>query len=379
MDFSATFIIKNTVSLCCFCVLLCFATTSKPVVASENCEFPAIFNFGDSNSDTGGFPAAFFQPPYPYGETFFHKPSGRYTDGRVMIDFIANSLGLPFLSAYLDSVGTNFSQGVNFATAAATVTLPSFIYPGGGFSPFYLDIQLDQFSQFKNRSQVARKRGGVYVELLPEEEYFEKGLYTIDIGHNDLAEGLYSNLTVEQVNATVPDIIGNLSAHVKGLYDLGGRTFWIHNTDPMGCLPYMLVSFPDVAISQYFNSKLKEAVLQLRKDLPSAAITYVDVYSVKYELLSHPEKYGFEHSLVACCGYGGKYNYNNEVLCGGTITVNGTDIFIGACDRPWVRANWDGIHYTEAANKFVFDRISSGAYTDPPVPLKMACHRKDSR
>ena len=74
----------------------------------------------------------------------------------------------------------------------------------------------------------------------------------------------------------------------------------------MGFLPYMLVSFPDVAaqtdsigcaepfnqISQYFNSKLKEAVLQLRKDLPSAAITYVDVYSVKYELLSHPEKYG---------------------------------------------------------------------------------------
>ncbi|RVW17705.1 esterase-like [Vitis riparia] len=87
----------------------------------------------------------------------------------------------------------------------------------------------------------------------------------------------------------------------------------------------------------------------------------------------------FEHSLVACCGYGGKYNYNNEVVCGGTITVNGTDIFIGACDRPWVRANWDGIHYTEAANKFVFDRISSGAYTDPPVPLKMACHRRDSR
>ena len=87
---------------------------------------------------------------------------------------------------------------------------------------------------------------------------------------------------------------------------MGGRTFWIHNTNPMGCLPYMLVSFPDVAaqtdsigcaepfnqISQYFNSKLKEAVLQLRKDLPSAAITYVDAYSVQYELLSHPEKYG---------------------------------------------------------------------------------------
>ena len=50
---------------------------------------------------------------------------------------------------------------------------------------------------------------------MPEEEYFEEGLYTIDIGHNDLAEGLYSNMSVEQVNATVPDIIRNISAHVK--------------------------------------------------------------------------------------------------------------------------------------------------------------------
>lgn len=50
---------------------------------------------------------------------------------------------------------------------------------------------------------------------MPKEEYFEKGLYTIDIGHNDLSEGLFSNMTVEQVNVTVPDIIANLSAHVK--------------------------------------------------------------------------------------------------------------------------------------------------------------------
>lgn len=89
MDFSATFMIKdNAVSLCCFYVLLCLAATSKPVAALEDCAFPAIFNFGDSNSDTGGFPAAFFQPPYPYGLTFFRRPSERYTDGRLMIDFI---------------------------------------------------------------------------------------------------------------------------------------------------------------------------------------------------------------------------------------------------------------------------------------------------
>ena len=43
-----------------------------------------------------------------------------------------------------------------------------------------------------------------------------------------------------------------------------------------------LISYNDVA--QYFNHKLKEAIVQLRKDLPSVAFTYVDVYSVKYSL-----------------------------------------------------------------------------------------------
>ncbi|TQD87938.1 hypothetical protein C1H46_026502 [Malus baccata] len=30
------------------------------VLASTSCKFPAVFNFGDSNSDTGGFSAVFW-------------------------------------------------------------------------------------------------------------------------------------------------------------------------------------------------------------------------------------------------------------------------------------------------------------------------------
>ena len=48
--------------------------------------------------------------------------------------------------------------------------------------------------------------------------------------------------------------------------------------------------FNDVA--QYFNKKLKEAVAQLREDLPGSAITYVDVYSAKYRLISQATKHG---------------------------------------------------------------------------------------
>lgn len=83
---------------------------------------------------------------------------------------------------------------------------------------------------------------------------------------------------------------------------------------------------------------------------------------------------GFELPLVACCGYGGEYNYSNTALCGTTIKVNGKDMVVGACGRPSVRVIWDGIHYTEAASNFIFNQISSGKFSDPPVPLKFACH-----
>ncbi|PRQ26545.1 putative alpha-L-fucosidase [Rosa chinensis] len=382
---------KVIISLFCSYMLILHITCSAviPALALKDCEFPAIFNFGDSNSDTGGFAASSLPstPTPPYGETYFHMPAGRFSDGRLIIDFLAKSLGHPYLSAYLDSLGTNFSYGANFATAASTIRLPDFILPAGGFSPFYLDIQYLQFLQLKSRSQLIRRRGGIFASLMPKEEYFSKALYTFDTGQNDLGEGFSGNLTIQEVNASVPDIITGFSTNIKKIYDLGARSLWIHNTGPIGCLPYIQANFPSAQkdeigcakayneVAEHFNHELKQAIVQLRKDLPKAAFTYVDVYSVKYSLFKEPEKYGFELPLVACCGYGGKYNYNGTAECGAIITVNGSQIFVGSCKNPSTRVVWDGIHYTEAAAKFIFDKISTGAYSDPPLPLKQACQR----
>ncbi|XP_059631820.1 GDSL esterase/lipase At3g26430-like isoform X1 [Cornus florida] len=79
-------------SLSCFCVfLLCYATVLNPVSAIQSCDFPAIFYFGDSNSDTGGLAAAFGGLAAAFdGETFFRMPAGRLSDGRLIIDFIGN-------------------------------------------------------------------------------------------------------------------------------------------------------------------------------------------------------------------------------------------------------------------------------------------------
>ncbi|KAM7524959.1 hypothetical protein LguiA_014861 [Lonicera macranthoides] len=47
------------------------------------CYFSAIFNFGDSNSDTGGLSTAFGQVDPPIGESYFGGPTGRYSDGQL--------------------------------------------------------------------------------------------------------------------------------------------------------------------------------------------------------------------------------------------------------------------------------------------------------
>lgn len=59
---------------------------------SQDCNIPAIYNFGDSNSDTGGISAAFYPAGPPTGETYFGIPTGRASDGRLIIDFIGKSV-----------------------------------------------------------------------------------------------------------------------------------------------------------------------------------------------------------------------------------------------------------------------------------------------
>lgn len=75
-------------------MILMVSMLSAAVLVTETdgrkCAFEAIFNFGDSNSDTGGFFAAFPSQPFPNGMTYFRKPTGRPSDGRLYIDFLGD-------------------------------------------------------------------------------------------------------------------------------------------------------------------------------------------------------------------------------------------------------------------------------------------------
>lgn len=81
---TAQLVLLVAMALCC-----ATASVTPAARAARSCKsFPAVFNFGDSNSDTGGFWAAFPAQQGPFGMTYFGKPAGRASDGRLAIDFI---------------------------------------------------------------------------------------------------------------------------------------------------------------------------------------------------------------------------------------------------------------------------------------------------
>ncbi|CAN6179238.1 unnamed protein product [Urochloa humidicola] len=362
---------------------LCCASTSASAstataTAGRSCKkFPAVFNFGDSNSDTGGFWAAFPAQQGPFGMTYFGRPAGRASDGRLVIDFIAQAMGLPLLSPYLQSIGSDFRRGANFATLASTVLLPNTSVFVTGISPFSLAIQLNQMKEFRDRVISSNGKNG----KLPPPDIFGRALYTIDIGQNDFTSNLGS---LEAAKQSLPSVVNQISWTIQDLYNMGARNFMVFNMAPIGCYPAFLTQLPHTSKDldesgcmetynsgvTYYNELLNTSLGEVRKKLQDASIVYVDKHTVTLELFRHPDAHGLKYGTKACCGYGGGvYNFNQNVYCGNSKVVNGQTVTAAACGDPQNYVSWDGIHATEAANKMIAYAVTSGSYSYPPSKL----------
>eukprot|EP00253_Pinus_taeda_P000661 PITA_00661 len=361
--------------------------TLLPAMCYSSCEYPAIFNFGDSTSDTGTihyiFPYNMLAENPPYGRTFFGRPVNRYSDGRLSIDFFAQALGLPFLSPYLQSVAASFGHGANFAAAGATVRETNFI------APISLAVQINQYKIFKQQVAASIQAHG-NVSYLPTMDAFRTGIYVLEIGGNDFSFG-YMNLglnTSEVQRTILPKVARSIRGAVQALYKEGARMIMVKDVGPQGCQPFWLTFFSHSSndFDQYgcslsynnavrlYNRMLRAHLAVIRKELPDATIIYVNTYDIVYDFFVNPSKYGFKFTTRACCGVGGKYNYNYAVQCGSTGTIKNTSVTAESCPDPASHVNWDGVHWTDEANKIITQQILSGKYFEPAFSIASHCN-----
>ncbi|ONM28326.1 GDSL esterase/lipase [Zea mays] len=348
-------------------------TTTLPGQMRRRRYYDSIFSLGDSYADTGNGPVVFgwhalaspvMRPPY--GSTFFGRPTGRNCDGRLVIDFLAESLGLPLVPPFLQAQarhGTgSFRRGANFAVGGATALDASFFHrwdpPGGSVFPLNasLGVQLQWFQSLK-RSLCATPKGMCCDRLLRRSLFFVGAF-----GANDYLLAMAAT-SLEQVGSLVPAVVRTISAAVERLIvEHGAATVVVPGVIPVGCAPPVLATFadPDPAgydprtgclrsineVATRHNALLQDGLRELRARHAAATVVYADFFGPVIDMVTSPAKFGFDEDvLTLCCGGPGRFNYNRHVFCG--------DPGASECKDPSARLFWDGVHLTEAAYRYV--------------------------
>ncbi|RID53395.1 hypothetical protein BRARA_G00791 [Brassica rapa] len=322
-----------------FWVLVDFDGDEPPSV-----RYKSIISFGDSSADTGNFLSLSYDinhPPQaaflPYGETFFHPPSRRYFDGRLIIDFIAEFLGLPYVPPYFGSKSVSFDQGVNFAVYGATALDRALLVEKGiksDFTNVSLRVQLNIFKKnFPNLcASSSRDCREVFGDSL---------ILTGEIGVNDYNYPFSEGKSVNEIKELVPLVIKAISS--------ASVTSEKEHEPFTGCIPW-LNNF-----GEYHNEQLKTELTRLQKLYPHVRIIYADYYNSMYPFFQEPAKYGFKNRpLAACCGVGGQYNFTIDEECGSKG--------VSYCQNPSECVNWDGYHLTEAAHLKMAHGLLNGPY-----------------
>nr|AAT11017.1 lipase 1 [Avena sativa] len=343
------------------CILSILLLASVDPAISSVRRFDSIFSFGDTFADTGNGRVVYAENSVPdptahppYGQTFFGHPTGRSTDGRLIIDFIAHELWLPLVPPSL-SRNASFSHGASFAVSAATALDVGFFkdIPIAGMLALdtSLRVQLQWFESLKTSLCGPAK-------ACPP-GFFDKSLFFMgEFGVNDYSFSLLGK-TLAQVRSIVPDVVKAIAEATEGLIHHGAKTVVVPGIPPLGCTPPNLVFFPSAdpagyeprtgclkgfnELSVHHNTLLQEALETVQTNNPGALVVYADFYTPVIKMVKSPWKYGLTTKVLSCCcGGGGKYNFNMSAGCG----MPGASV----CEDPSQYLYWDG-HFTEAAHR----------------------------
>ena len=165
------------------------------------------------------------------------------------------------------------------------------------------------------------------------------GLYTIEIGGNDIRDALAAFAGGGNGTVVLEDAVLAIARNIHALHGAGAKTFLVWRAPNVGVTPAIRTldsMMPGAAqlatqLTQAFNAGLDGAVTQLSA-LPGIRIVRLDAYRLLNDLVADPAAFGLTDVATAC------------------VTPNVPPF---TCGRPDEFLFWDGIHPTSAAHAII--------------------------
>ncbi|KAM3241585.1 hypothetical protein ACQJBY_054445 [Aegilops geniculata] len=282
--------------------------------AAAKGKYRALFNFGDSLADVGNLLIAngvqdnLTTARLPYGQTYFGKPTGRCSDGRLVIDHLAQEFGLSLLPPSKAN-HSDFKHGANFAiTGATALDTPYFEARGLGAVVWNSGALMTQIQWFRDLKPS-------FCNSTKEEckEFYANSLFVVgEFGGNDYNAPLFAGKGLTEAYKFMPDVIQGISDGVEELIAEGAADLIVPGVMPTGCFPVYLNMLDMPAheygsrsgcIRQYntfswvHNAHLKRALEKLRPKYPNVRIIYGDYYTPVVQFILQPKKFGAPCSI----------------------------------------------------------------------------------
>lgn len=343
-------------------IFLCALCVTNPVAVEGKAKFdvPAYFVLGDSLADVGTnnyLPNPIFRANFPpYGETYFHKPTGRFTNGRNIVDFLALKLGLPFAPPFLQP-NASFAQGVNFASGGSG--LLDTTNPNGSVP---ISVQLKQYASVIAGLQKDLGADGAKTLI-------SKSIFLVVSGSNDISVVFTSSSQISNYTQYIELVLEAYQNTLLELYASGARKAISIGLEPSGCSPLFRANNPTnpgecisaaLSLAIAFNGGLKQLVTGLHEAIPDFNIVYANRYDIATAIIADDKDFGITNVTSGCCGAG----LLNTVQCGTPVKP---PLEQSLCRRPFKYLYWDFIHPTDHATNIAFKKFWSGDNWTSPI------------